>query len=309
MSDVLVTGALGFIGSNLTERLVREGYSVTAVDNLHTGSEGNIGDVKDRVRFVKCGAGEIGKLGKKFGVVFHQGVYSSSPMYRDDPHLVARALDDWISVLEYAKANRSRVVWASTSSVYNGQEPPHREGMAVKITDFYTEARYGMERLAELYHSLYGVQSIGLRYFSVYGPHERSKGKFANLISQFLWAMEKGERPVVFGDGAQTRDFTYVDDVVEANMLAMRSESGFGIYNVGTGRAITINGMIGLLNRKLGKDIKPAYVENRIRNYVQHTLADTSKAEMELGFRAKISLDEGVERLIKHYKSLPSISM
>jgi len=301
MSKILVTGAAGFIGSNLTERLVKEGHEVTALDNMHTGSESNIQAVKGKVTFVKSSAGEIKNIKEKFDVIFHQGTYSSSPMYKENPHLVSNVIDDWISILEYAKTNKTKIVWASTSSVYNGQTPPHKENMGVKITDFYTEARYAMERLAELYHKLHGVSVIGLRYFSVYGPHERSKGKYANLISQFLWGMQKGEAPVVFGDGTQTRDFTYVDDIVEANMLAMKSPIGFGIYNAGTGHAITINDMIALLGRKIKKNIKPEYVENKIQNYVQQTLADTSKAEKELGFRAKVTLEQGIEKLISHY--------
>jgi UDP-glucose 4-epimerase len=297
----LVTGAFGFIGSNLVERLVKEGHEVTALDNSHTGSEANLDSVKGSVRLVRGSAGDVRQMKEKFDGVFHQGVYSSSPMYKENPHLVAAAIDDMLSVLEYAKAHNARVVWASTSSVYNGQKPPHREDMSVKITDFYTEARYAMERVAELYHSLYGVQVVGLRYFSVYGPHERSKGRYANLISQFLWAMQKGEDPIVYGDGTQTRDFTYVDDIVEANVLAMRSQVKFGVYNAGTGRSVTINEMIRILNDKMGKDLKPKYVVNSIKNYVQQTLADTSKAERDLGFRAKVSLEEGIGRLVKLY--------
>ena len=145
------------------------------------------------------------------------------------------------------------------------------------------------------------MKVIGLRYFSVYGPHEKSKGKYANLISQFLWNLQKDESPVVYGDGTQTRDFIYVDDVIEANMLAMDSERRFGIFNVGTGRSITVNEMVDLLNKKLGKNIKPRYIENPLRNYVQHTLADTSKAEKELGFKAKTSLEQGIDKLIEYY--------
>src|SRR3990167_5412636 len=109
--------------------------------------------------------------------------------------------------------------------MYSGQKPPHRENMKVEVTDFYTEGRYEMERLSQLYHQLYGVKSIGLRYFSVYGPHEESKKTYANLISQFLWALQKDEPPEVYGDGEQTRDFTYVEDIVEANILALNFNS------------------------------------------------------------------------------------
>ncbi|MFH1393767.1 MAG: NAD-dependent epimerase/dehydratase family protein [Candidatus Micrarchaeota archaeon] len=298
---ILVTGALGFIGSNITERLVKEGHEVTALDNYMTGSDENIAAVKDRVRVVKAEAGEVASLGEKYDVILHQGVYSSSPMYKENRHLTAKALDEMVSILEYAKDNETKVVFASSSSLYNKNPPPHREDMQIQITDFYTEARYAMERVSNLYHQLYGVKVIGLRYFSVYGPHEGSKGKYANLITQFLWSLQKNEAPVIFGDGQQTRDFTYVDDVVEANMLAMKSGKASGIYNVGTGSATSINDMLMLLKSKTGKDLEPTYIENKIKNYVAHTQADTTLAESELGFRARVSLDEGIGKLVEHY--------
>jgi UDP-glucose 4-epimerase len=142
------------------------------------------------------------------------------------------------------------------------------------------------------------MQIIGLRYFSVYGPHEENKKSYANLISQFMWAIRKGEQPIVYGDGSQKRDFTYVDDIVEANMLAMKSAIGLGVFNAGTGKAIAINEMIELLNRKMGTNLKPKYIPNPISNYVHYTLADTKKAEKELGFKAKVSLEEGIAKLV-----------
>lgn len=298
---ILVTGALGFIGSNLAERLVREGHEVSVIDNLHTGSRENIESIKDKVKIFEMNAGEIEKTGEKYDVIFHDGIYSSSPMYKDEPHLVAKAIDEFISVLEYAKKNGSKVVFASTSSMYNGITPPHKEDIVPLVKDYYSEARIIMERLGKLYYDLHGVPVVGLRYFSVYGPHEKAKKGYANLITQFLWEMLEGRAPLIFGDGSQTRDFTYVDDVVEANMLAM--EYGrFGVFNVGNGKSITLNEVVEKLNNKLGKEIKPAYQENKIKNYVQHTMADTTKAEKELGFKAKVSIDEGIERLIRCYK-------
>ena len=297
---ILVTGALGFIGSNITERLVSDGYGVFALDNMHSGSESNVDKVKDKIRIFKMNAGDLEKSGEKFNVIFHNGIYSSSPMYQKDSHLFAKAIGEWIAVLEYARKNDSKIIFASTSSLYNGNKPPHREDMEVYVMDFYTEARYTMERLAMLYDDFYSLNVIGLRYFSAYGPHEKAKGGYANLITQFLWEMKAGKQPVIFGDGSQSRDFIYVDDVVEANILAL-SYGKSGIFNVGTGRNTSLNDIVKLLNQKLGTTIEPMYEPNRIKNYVQHTLADTSKAEKELGFRAKISLEEGIERLIECY--------
>ena len=141
---------------------------------------------------------------------------------------------------------------------------------------------------------------MGLRYFSCYGPHEKSKKTYANLITQFLWDMQEDRQPVIFGDGKQTRDFTYVDDIVEANMLAM-DYGKFDIFNVGKGESADLNNVVKILNEKLGKSIQPLYRENTIKNYVQHTLADTSKAEQLLKFRAKVSLEDGIEKLIGCY--------
>src|SRR5208283_50890 len=191
LMKILVTGGLGFIGSNICERLVKDGHEVIALDNMHTGNEANIAKIKGELRFIKAEAGDVGKFEEKFDAIIHEGIYSSSPMYRKDSQLVSRAIGQWISVLEYAKKNGCKLVYASSSSMYNGNKPPYREDMQIKVTDLYTEARYAMERLAELYNDFYGVKSIGLRYFSVYGPHEESKKDFANLITQFLWKMKK----------------------------------------------------------------------------------------------------------------------
>jgi UDP-glucose 4-epimerase len=298
---ILVTGGLGFIGSNITERLVRDGHDVTILDNYDTGSEENVASIKGRIKIVKGDSGKISGMKEKFDTIIHEGVYSSSPIYKANPLLTASAISQFISILEYAKANDTKVVYASTSSLYNNNKPPHREDMPVFVTDFYTEARYEMERLAKLYSDLHSVRSVGLRYFSVYGPHERSKGKYANLITQFLWEMKTGKPPLIFGDGKQTRDFTYVEDVVDANMLAMRY-GRTDIFNVGTGQSVTITAMAAMLNAKLKKKLEPKYQQNQIKNYVQHTLADTRKSETQLGFKAKISLDEGIDRIMAYYQ-------
>ena len=231
------------------------------------------------------------------------GVYSTSPLYKENRLLTAKALEEFINILEYCTKNGTRLVFASSSSLYNGVTPPHREDAQINVTDFYSEARLAMERVATLYHQLYGTKIIALRYFSVYGPHEEAKGKYANLITQFLWAMMKNEAPVVYGDGSQTRDFVFVSDIVEANMLAMKSPLEFGIFNVGTGRSVSINGMIEILNNKLGTKLLIKYVENKVKNYVAHTQADTLLTKTKLGFSAKTSLEEGIEKLIEYTKS------
>lgn len=297
---ILVTGAMGFIGSNISERLVRDGHEVSCLDNMHTGAEANIEPIRAKVKVHRKSAGEIASIGETFDAIIHQGVYSSSPMYKENPHLTAKVLDEWVSILEFVRKNPCRLVYASSSSLYNGNAPPHHEGMDIKVTDFYTEGRYAMERVARLYCDFYGVKSVGLRYFSVYGPNERAKGKFANLITQFLWDMKAGKAPIILGDGNQTRDFVYVDDVVEANLLAMKFGET-GVFNVGTGKNTSLNEVVSLLNSKLGTSINAEYRPNTIKNYVRDTQADTNKAESALGYLAKTGLDEGVGKLIRHY--------
>lgn len=295
---VLVTGGLGFIGSHTAERLVTEGHDVHVLDNMHTGSEANVSAIRTRIKITRGDAGTLATVPGKFDAVFHAGVYSSSPMYREQPQLTAKAVADWVSILEYCRKNDSTLAFASSSSLYNGNRPPQKEGMGIMVTDFYTEARYAMERLAELYNSLYSLPSAGLRYFSVYGPREQSKGRYANLLSQFLWAMRAGLQPVIYGDGTQARDFIHVDDVVNANLLAL-SYGGHGIFNVGTGKSTTLNDAVALLNRELGTAIRPKYEKNPIANYVSQTLADTSLAAGKLRFRASIPVEEGVRRLAR----------
>lgn len=299
---ILVTGGLGFIGSHIAKRLHSDGHEVSVVDSLHTGQKGNLGELEGKIRVFEGRSGRLAELGEKFDAIIHEGIYSSSPMYKENPNLLSEVVEDFISILEYAKKNKSRVVFASSSSVYNGVEPPQREDAQIPATDFYTEGRIWMERLAELYHKLYGVDVVALRYFSVYGPNEESKGRFANLVSQFLWVVREGRNPVIYGDGEQTRDFTYVDDVVEANLLALKGDMGFGVFNVGKGESASINKMVEALGEGLGKEIKPEYIENPIRNYVQKTEAETSLAKEKLGFVAKVSLKEGIKRIIEAYR-------
>jgi len=293
--SILVTGGAGFIGSNLVEALAKDN-SVTVLDNFHTGSMDNLAIKSGDVEVIRADVKDVRSLNQRFDLVYHLGIYSSAPMYREDPGLVGEVIDGMIAVLEYCRSKGSTLVFASTSSIYSGLKPPHREDMVPLVTDFYTEARISAERLANLYAVLYGVNSAAMRFFSVYGYHEGAKGRYANLITQFLLSMKRGEAPVVYGDGSQRRDFTFVTDVVDA-LLRASSVKGFAAYNVGTGVSYTINDMIDRLNRALGTAIRAKYVPMPVANYVMETLADTGKAGRELGFRARVSLDEGIAKL------------
>ena len=294
--SILVTGGAGFIGSNLVEALLKNGEEVVVLDNMHTGSPANLDGLDGSLKLIRASCNDLAGLDLQPERIYHLGIPSSSPMYKANPHLVGEAINGFISVLELARRSGARLVYASSSSLYSGLLPPHREDMTIAVSDYYTEARLAMERLAELYHRLYGVRSAGMRFFSVYGPREESKKQYANMVSQFLWQMRRGEEPVIYGDGSQTRDFTHVHDVVRALSLAMGSDCQ-GVFNVGTGRACSFNEVIGMINAQLGTDIKHKYIENPIKNYVQDTLADTGKCRKALGFQAQISLEEGIHGL------------
>lgn len=297
---IAVTGGAGFIGSNLTLRLLKES-DVVVVDNFMTGSREVASLLSERGADVMEGPASIlSGLNKELDAIFHLGMPSSSPMYKEDPSLVSRVVDEFVAIIELARKKGIPLIYASTSSLYSGHEPPHREDLPVYPTDFYTEARYWVERLSQVYFSLYGVKSIGLRLFSVYGPNERPKGKYANVASQMVWAALEGKAFIVFGDGKQTRDFIYVSDVVRAFIAALESKE-HGVFNVGTGRETSFNELASIISKHL--PLKLEYKPNPIRNYVERTCADMELAEEVLGFRPRVRLEEGILKIIDAYRS------
>ncbi len=295
----LVTGGAGFIGSNLVSELSKSG-DVLVIDNLHTGSESNLELNGNRVTFRKGDSKNISELDIVPEKIFHLGIYSASPMYRDNPMLVGEVVNGMIGVLELARKVESNVVFASTSSIYNGIEPPHREDVIPGVTDFYTEARIGAERMSELYNKLHEVNVAAMRFFSVYGYHEEAKKGYANLATQFLNNIMKGEQPVIYGDGTQRRDFVFVTDVVDALIKASEIK-GYDVFNVGYGKNYSLLELVEMINSTLGTRVEPKFIEMPVKNYVMETLADTSKAEKALGFKAKIGLPEGLRKIADYY--------
>lgn len=254
---VLVTGGAGFIGSNLANSLVNEveedktsyrtnkgpavetnerhfkdesdlrGCIVIALDDLSLGTPSNL---SKKVRFVNGSVMNydlVLELTKDCDYIFHQAALSSSPMFVEDPRQgIEVNVMGFMNVMEAARRNKvKKVIYASSSSLYNGLPTPYRESDNIRPKTFYESSFYCRETIAQTYRLEYGLDSIGLRYFSVYGPNEKHKGRFANNISQFIWDMaEKRKSPVIYGDGSQSRDFTFVEDVVQANILAMRKK-------------------------------------------------------------------------------------
>lgn len=290
----LVTGGAGFIGSNLVKRLLGDGHEVVVVDNLSTGNVDNL--PKDCTFFVGSYNRILHLLPTDLDGIYHLGIPSSTPLYRESRLWITQAIEDFIFILEFARGRNLKIVFASSSSVYNGNPTPWSEDMPILVTDFYAEVRYFLERLSSLYHDFYGIKVIGLRLFSVYGIGEEFKGSFANLVTQIVWALRDGEKFVIYGDGAQTRDLTYVEDVVDAFLLAMASDVENAFFNIGTGVNYTLNWVVGRFG------VRVEYVPNPLRNYVDCTLADTSKARKVLGFEAKYSLEKGVQCLLSYYQ-------
>jgi len=200
--STLVTGGAGFIGSNLVEDLLRAGEDVLVLDNMHTGSAENLAGLEGRLELIQKSCNDLSTLDIHPQKIYHLGIPSSSPMYKKDPFLVGEAINGTTAIFELARRTGARVIYASSSSLYNGLLPPHREDMVIGVTDYYTEARLAIERIAELYKRLFDVNSVGMRFFSVYGPKERTKKQYANMVTQFLWEMQEGRSPVIFGDGS-----------------------------------------------------------------------------------------------------------
>lgn len=301
--NVLVTGGAGFIGSNLVEKLVTDGHSVRVLDNFSLGQAANLKSV--RVDVVKGDIRDfntVKRATKGIDVIFNQAAASASPMFRDDlRNSVAANVDGFVNLLNACRINDvKKLVYASTSSVYGNNKPPLREDMNLIPVNFYASTKLLNEHLAILFSTQYGLETVGFRYMSIYGPHEKSKGIYANLVSQFLWSMQKGEQPVIYGDGAQKREFTYVADVVQANMLAMNTKKKLGgdVFNVGTGASVSLNDVVSLLNRLLGTSIKPKYVKNTVKNYIITQLSDITKIRKILGYEPKYTLEKGLKEIL-----------
>ncbi len=297
MTKVLITGAAGFVGSHIIRECLSQGWDVLGIDVKRVET--------DDITFFQedlTNREVLAQAVKDVDYVFHEGAVSSSPMFEPDPSqgVGVNVMGGLYLLQACAEAGVGRFVYASTSSLYGNLPVPWREDMAIPAApNAYAASKLAFEYLAKVYTLRGELDTVGLRYFSVYGPGERTKGAYANMVSQFLWAMQKGEPPLVYGDGNQTRDFTYVEDVVRANILAMKTNSVGEIFNVGTGSETSINRLVRTIAELLGRQIQARHVPNPIRNYVYRTLAHTEKAEKLLGFKATIPFNEGVALLTK----------
>ena len=305
---VLVTGGAGFIGSNIVETLVERGHEVIVLDNFFMGKKENLQEISDKIEFVEGSITDenlINKITKDVDVICNQAAASSSPMFSLDGlrSAVNVNVDGFNIILKSAVENNvKRVVYASTSSIYGNNPPPLREDMKVIPPNFYAATKLMNEYSAALFSQNHGLETVGFRYMSIYGRHEEGKTIYANLVTQFLWMMQKGKRPIIYGDGKQTRDFVYSKDVARANLMAIESKKKLSgeVLNIGIGKATSLNQLIVLLNKALGEKIKPKYVRMPVKNYIKTQRADIKKTKKVLHFSAKYSLEEGLKDILKN---------
>ncbi len=305
---VVITGGAGFIGSNLAEELAINNTVIT-IDDLSTGKKENIASLlqKDNVKFIEGSILDLQLLQKSFrGIdfVFHQAALPSVPRSIEDP----RASNDvnitgTLNVLLAARDNKvKKVIYASSSSVY-GDTPtlPKREDMPANPQSPYALTKLVGEYYCSIFHQIYKLPTICLRYFNVYGPRQDPTSQYAAVIPRFIVRVLRGNPPIIYGNGNQTRDFTYVKDIIQANMVATQDETT-GIFNIGRGERNSINYLAEIILNIMGKDLQSVY-ESPLPGDVEHSQADISKAE-KMGYRPKYDLGTGLTQTIASVQSL-----
>jgi nucleoside-diphosphate-sugar epimerase len=307
MEKFLVTGGAGFIGSNICRKLLSQGCFVRVVDNLLTGKKSNLTDIIDNIEFIQgdIGVEKIARSAVK-GIDFclHQAALPSVPRSIDDPAATHRhCLNATFTLLLAARdAGVKRFVYAASSAAY-GDTPtsPKVETMPPQPLSPYAVAKLAGEYYCSVFYNVFGLQTISLRYFNVFGPYQDPTSQYAAVIPAFVTAILKDKPPTIFGDGRQSRDFTYVDNVVEANLLAARAKNTKGeVINIACGQAVTVNEIIEMINDLLGKNVKPLYTDPRPGD-IKHSLADISLAKKVIGFAPKVSFRQGLEKAIDWY--------
>jgi len=308
MEKFLVTGGAGFIGSNICKRLVEEGCFVRIIDNLLTGKKSNLDAFIDKVEFIEADMGDdtIARSAMKdIDVVVHQGALPSVPRSVDDPAATHKhCVDATFTLLLAARdAGIKRFVYASSSAAY-GDTPtlPKVETMPPAPLSPYAVGKLVGEYYCSVFHEVFGLETISLRYFNVFGPYQDPTSQYAAAIPSFVTSILKDEPPTIYGDGEQSRDFTYVDNVVEANLLAVRAKHTAGeVLNIACGEAVTVNKIIDMINEILGRNIKPIYTDPRPGD-VKHSLADITAAEKLLGFKPIVDFKDGLKLAIDWYR-------
>ena len=316
MARYLVTGGGGFIGSALVREILRRGDQVRVVDNFLTGKRENLRELSGRIELHELDITDLERLAPAFqGIdfVLHQAAIPSVPRSVSDPITSNRNnIDGTLNVLVAARdAKVKRVVYAASSSAY-GDTPalPKHESMMPAPISPYGVTKYVGELYASVFTHVYGLETVSLRYFNVFGPRQDPSSPYSGVLSKFITALLEGKPPTIFGDGEQSRDFTFVDNVVEANLLACTAPSAAGgVFNIATGERQTLNRTFELLCRIIAKQdatsrataIRPIYAPSRTGDIV-HSQADISAARQHLAYSPKILFEEGLERTVDWYR-------
>ena len=316
MSEVLVTGGGGFIGSHLTEALLRQGHRVRVLDDFSTGKRENL--VIDRTfPSLEVIEGDIRNLSlcreviQGADYVFHQAALASVQHSIEDP-LTTHSVNvgGTLNLLQAAKeAGVKRVIYASSSSVY-GDTPtlPKDEEMLPQPLSPYALQKYVGELYCGLFFSLYGLETVSLRYFNIFGPRQDPASVYSAVIPRFIDALLLGRPPTVYGDGEQSRDFTYIDNVVQANLLAMTAKQAPGkAMNIACGKQVSLNQLLGILRGQLGSKVSPVHQEPRPGD-VKHSLADISRARGILNYDPKVEIETGLKHTIEFFRKVSGSS-
>lgn len=304
-SKVLVTGGAGFIGSNLAEELIRQGAKVTILDSLVTGFRENLEEIKGDFDFVEGDLNDDDKLRRALEgveVVFHQAALPSVPRSVDKPFETHRAcVDGTFNVLLKSKeAGVRRVVYAASSSAYGNQPTlPKVETMLPEPLSPYAAAKLMGEYYCQVFANVYGLETFCLRYFNVFGPRQDPSSTYSGVISRFIDSLMTGKTPVIFGDGETSRDFTFVANIVNANLNAAQTASGVGqVMNIANGERITLNQLLEVLKKITGKtNVEADYLPERTGD-VKHSQADNRRAIEYLNYKKLVGLEEGLQKTI-----------
>lgn len=305
----LVTGGAGFIGSHIAEALVKRGDRVRVLDNLLTGKRENLAHLRGQVEFIE---GDIRNYEQTRAalegvqIVFHEAAIPSVPRSVADPLLNHDSnVNGTFNVLLAARdAGVKRVVYAASSSAYGETEVlPKQEQMLPTPLSPYAAAKLFGEYYCQVFTRVYGLETACLRYFNVFGPRQDPSSPYSGVISKFVTVLLQGQTPVIFGDGEQSRDFTFVDNVVDANLRAAEAPGAVGqVMNLGIGQRITLNALLAELQRILGTNLPPRYETPRTGD-VRHSLADITAAQTLLGYEPKVMLAEGLLRTVEWYRA------
>lgn len=304
----LVTGGAGFIGSHIVRRLLAIGYEVRVLDNLSTGRRSNLSDVADDIDLREADlrdAVAVRVAADGCDAVFHLAALPSVPRSIADPassHEVNAT--GTLNVLMAARdAGAGRVVFASSSSIYGAnRELPKQESMQPLPISPYAVSKLAAESYGRSFYDVYGLETVALRYFNVFGPRQDPRSEYAAVLPKFILAFRHEESPVVFGDGEQSRDFTYVENVVDANIAAATAPGvGGRVYNIACGEGITLNEIAGRLRRQIGAVVDVSYGPERTGD-VKHSLADISRAREDLGYEPTVDLEEGLRRTVEYFE-------